>query len=93
MPDSRIIVHEQVELLKTQIQRQSELLHELERSLAMETLWPTVFQHGKVSCVMSKKEDGSGTLRVRDGEGVERAFSLSEVPDILKQPNAFRTAE
>ena len=84
--DSRMTISQQVELLE----QQRDLYAKLERSVALQNLWPEVFDHGPASVAVVKCASVTRTdyLRVRDGQGEERCWPLEEVPTVL-----YRTAE
>jgi len=86
MFDSQKLIEKHIALLREQMQQQAALLNDLERSLAIEKLWPGAFDHGPVSSVISEPlmPTRSGIFRVRNGAGEERVFLLNDVPAILR---------
>ena len=80
-----------LQALKDLGRRRDALVGELERSLAIQSLWPEAFAHGgAVSCWIGSPQgrDRGGMryalrLRVTDGAGTVREFPQSDVPAVL----------
>lgn len=66
-------------------EQRMQLVEQLSKSYALETLWPDVFAHGKAKVRFVTNGYGrNGVCKVRNGAGEERTFSIDDVPDIMK---------
>lgn len=79
--------------IKELVKKQSELIRGLDRSMALEVLWPEVFNHGSASSYWLGKVHSRGGLPhplhfhhefvVTNGLKEKRYFSYHDVPVIL----------
>lgn len=81
------------ENLQNKLAKAQELTRSLDKSLAMEWLWPEVFEHGRVRAywrgVSPKNQDPRTPVHkyheyvITNGEEEQRSFSFEQVPEIL----------
>jgi len=86
------------ELIESVIDKNRErehLLTELSESLLLESVWPGVFEHGKVQARISGNFAAIHTLRllVEDGAGTVREFELKDVPKELIRKQLARVPD
>jgi hypothetical protein len=65
--------------------QKSALLHELNRSMAIQKMWPGIFKNGIVTSRITGRPLKPDSMKfiVTDGTGQEFEMPLLEVPDIL----------
>jgi hypothetical protein len=69
--------------LKSLWKKRDELQGELQRSLAIQELWPEAFEHGRVFSHVEGNPGSGFFLTIKRGDGEERKFNIKEVPTIL----------
>lgn len=62
------------------------LIDELDRSLALQALWPEVFAAGRASSTWLSSYGNEPVLVVTDGNGEQRRFKDSQVPACIMRP-------
>jgi hypothetical protein len=79
------LCREALDKRRTLLKRRADLTEELDRSLAIQELWPRAFDHGPVSGKMSGSIHGPADFWfiIKNGLGEERAFPFWTIPLVL----------
>ena len=79
-------IHEKMKKVRALHDKKSKLFDELEQSLAIQQIWPEVFNHGSVKCRVDGflNAHSKAKLIITNGAGEERTILLKDAPRAVR---------